>query len=714
MSQHSATKKNGGIGQKEAVSWTAGRRLTPLNAAIGLDSQNLGGNVTEMRRSVLKSVFTLACLAIVASALSPSASAESVWKKMKIAALQQACRGGDQQACKELVKMGQAPAQTGQPQAGHSGQQPPKPGHPSQQANQIPDQGGPFKAPAGTKIEEKILAPVQQDAKFVVSPHGVHVATVETDGSRAVVWYDGVEGPKFDEILKQETSQQNFSFSPDGNRYGYCARSGSEMVVMVDGKELARTPESEDGIFNCQIGFTSNSKHVFYLTHASVGGISIGRFAFDGKSDPPGGRNNQVNSFDFRMIAFSPDGDHYAYVWNDPHRQKPWMLIVDGKPAPYQGGGPQWTNDNKHLYTQRTGSGFTELLLDGKPIARAFNFRVYIPPVGNMVVVAVTGGTNFHPYSFLVVNGKKIPGSDTVERGMIDNVVFSPDGKHYAAIYGDLNAHHYVFADGKRGEEYVSVTDLAFTADSSTLVYNAGVNGKQFVVVGDKEFTGSDGLKGPALAPAGNRVASFLMGNGTESVLIDGKVTPLGPHGGSDLSFSPDGKHVAFVAGDSVNSSHLMLDGNPLGQFGISGDRIDPANVMALHYVFSPDSEHVAYFAQMGDAHGIGIDGKFIATPGQGNISLRFSPDGKHLLWLHLPFGNAPYRLIVDGKPLLDFFIAGNTLATTPRWWDFNPDGTLSLLAQDDNSLKRITITFSPDTSVATLLGARTTIAQRN
>jgi len=33
------------------------------------------------------------------------------------------------------------------------------------------------------------------------------------------------------------------------------------------------------------------------------------------------------------------------------------------------------------------------------------------------------------------------------------------------------------------------------------------------------------------------------------------------------------------------------------------------------------------------------------------------------------------------------------------------PDGTLLILAQDDNSLKRITITPSAETSVATLTG---------
>lgn len=288
-------------------------------------------------------------------------------------------------------------------------------------------------------------------------------------------------------------------------------------------------------------------------------------------------------------------------------------------------------------------------------------------------------------------------------------MVFSPDGKHYAAICQDVTNHRYVIAGGKRGEEYVSIDDLAFTADSSTFVYNASSNGKNFVVVGDKEYTGSDTAKGPILAPVGSRVASFLMGNGTENVLIDGKITHLA-RGGGDLSFSPDGKHVAFVSLDSVASSRLILDGAPLVASGLSGDRIDPANVMALKYVFSPDSQHVAYLAQMGDAHGISVDGKFFATPGPGNTFLRFSSDGKHLFWLRGTPGSTSFRLMADGKPIVDFFPAGNAMKTAPRWFDFNPDGSISFLAQDDNSLKRFTITLSPQTSVATMLGSGGTV----
>src|SRR5207249_1502604 len=189
------------------------------------------------RRSTLSSS---ACLAAMIGLITLTASAqtpkkESVWDKIKKAGQQGAAQGQQPQ---QQPQPGQQPAQR---QDGRG-----RPSPPNQ--SQVND-SGPIKPPAGTKIEEKILAPLQDRAKFEVSPHGVHVATTETDGSRAVVYYDGVEGPKFDEILPQNTNHR-VAFSPDGNRYAYCARSGDHYVVMVDGKEAVRSSESHGTLFD--------------------------------------------------------------------------------------------------------------------------------------------------------------------------------------------------------------------------------------------------------------------------------------------------------------------------------------------------------------------------------------------------------------------------------------------------------------------------------
>src|SRR5258708_13408314 len=118
------------------------------------------------------------------------------------------------------------------------------------------------------------------------------------------------------------------------------------------------------------------------------------------------------------------------------------MLIVDGNPAAYQAGAPQGTSESKHLFTQKRSAAATDLLFDGKPVMRANGFVVYIPPLGDMLVIAVTVATNGVSRSFLVLNGKKVPGSDTVDRGSTATVPFSPSAKHYAPPSASIYTHH--------------------------------------------------------------------------------------------------------------------------------------------------------------------------------------------------------------------------------------------------------------------------------
>jgi len=53
------------------------------------------------------------------------------------------------------------------------------------------------------------------------------------------------------------------------------------------------------------------------------------------------------------------------------------------------------------------------ILLDGKPYLRAQDARIYVPPAGYGVVTVVTRRSQTGPSTqFLVVDGKRLPGSD--------------------------------------------------------------------------------------------------------------------------------------------------------------------------------------------------------------------------------------------------------------------------------------------------------------
>src|SRR5579872_5725437 len=181
------------------------------------------------------------------------AKAQSVWDKLK----QQAQKARQQQ---------QSPSQHPKPAQQQPGEQAVPAGAAPGASGGI-NYAGDFTPPAGTKIEATLLAPFSEGSSFQVSPHGLHAATLAHSGSRVVIIYDGVPGPKFDALISG-SAVQPVVFSPDGSRYAYCGQSGNEWVVMVDGKELARGPLSVGNIgpSNCVLGFTSNSKHVFFTS----------------------------------------------------------------------------------------------------------------------------------------------------------------------------------------------------------------------------------------------------------------------------------------------------------------------------------------------------------------------------------------------------------------------------------------------------------------
>jgi len=129
-------------------------------------------------------------------------------------------------------------------------------------------------------------------------------------------------------------------------------------------------------------------------------------------------------------------------------------------------------------------------------------------------------------------------------------------------------------------------------------------------------------------------------------------------------------------------------------------------------YVWSPDSKHIAHFHEGGGTRGVFLNGKVLpiaAAPGQGVYTmLTFTPDSKHLIWARnqVVQGDQGFRVFIDGKPVYEGLYATSSFSLVPGSWEMAPDGTLSFVTQDDDNLKRVRITPSPETSIETLLAS--------
>jgi hypothetical protein len=95
---------------------------------------------------------------------------------------------------------------------------------------------------------------------------------------------------------------------------------------------------------------------------------------------------------------------------------------------------------------------------------------------------------------------------------------------------------------------------------------------------------------------------------------------------GSTIVFSPDSKHVAYIAQSAGKKFVVVMDGREEKPY----DNIGNGSLL-----FSPDSTHLAYGAQSGDKRFVVLDGKELKRyVGVGSRTLIFSPDSKNFAYI--------------------------------------------------------------------------------
>jgi hypothetical protein len=709
----------------------------------------------DLRRSpILLSLLMITVLGIT----TPTAGAQGILDRLKKAAEDAQKKGQPQKAPQPTQPKPTTPPPANAPAPAPA----PTAGGARTNAPAAPAANAPVMAPnlpaSTAKVDVQVVAPGIADAASgtirsttpVYSPHGVHIATILQRGSRWVVNMDGMDGARYDEILSPQFTvydmdgsvvgvNERVVFSPDGTRYMYFARLAQEFVAVVDGKEVFRTPVAGITIGPVAVqanafwpetagaqrqggGFTPNGKHYFFGLHTAKTTI-YDQLVWDGQITTGQGANGIFLSMDAA-------GDHYAYFINNPANISQRALIVDGKPAGFNTQeSPLFTANGQHIFAVAppvNGRSGQEYLLDGKSWVRADHVQLYMAPLGDRVIGVITVGVPFNPGGgqFLHVDGKRAPGTDC---GMIHDVKFSADGKHYAADCETNAKSHLMIIDGKRGQEYSNIVYYGFTPDSSKSVYVANSGSKSFAVIADQESDGYTGIinnnkdfkKSPIVYGAGGKRTGFTSGaepDGVCVVQVDDKITKLrAPVCAHHLAFSPDGAHYTYLKG-LLNATGIVVDG-----VDIPGPSLAPfasrlyeggrTNQLDQFVVFSPDSQHIAYSGMVASQPGlyaIFIDDKYLGLPFGDPIAPTFTPDGKHFVFAgRASVQGQPYPFMViyvDGRPAARFNGSANQIMRNSYTWEMGADGVLTFLVQDESDIKRVRITMPTDTSVDTML----------
>lgn len=181
------------------------------------------------------------------------------------------------------------------------------------------------------------------------------------------------------------------------------------------------------------------------------------------------------------------------------------------------------------------------------------------------------------------------------------------------------------------------------------MAYGASKGASKFIVLDGKDLDAHDGVGKPVFSQDGKRFAYIAQkGSGEDSVqylLLDGH--PQKEYrtiGGATVIFSPDSKHVAYVASERTKEGKqfVVLDSKEGKKY----------KKITATPVFSPNSKRIA-FAARND----GISTDFAVVDGSEHnykcyaiIGLTFSLDSKHVVyWAAGDFGRD--RSIVDGVP---------------------------------------------------------------
>ena len=337
----------------------------------------------------------------------------------------------------------------------------------------------------------------------------------------------------------------------------------------------------------------------------------------------------------WHSLVFSANGRHFAFVANKDGKQ---VCVLDGisgqefekvgRMGTDSGSALAFSPDGQHLGYAARENGKWRVVLDG----------VVGPEFDDV------NGMMLTRYRKMVLNG--FPQWERETYGGSDCLQFSADSRHmfYLAQRNNGNVRRYIMVlDGKPGPEFEGFWG-AHLCPNGEVAY-VGLNGFNAQVV-------FDGV--PEIPIGGSELVFSLDGThhayiagaergGARSVVFDGKQGPQFKVI-QDLKFSPDGRHVVYQTYLEDSGLRIVMDGSlvpPVDGFRVS------------RVIFSSDGQRTAYIGEKrrdGGDRAFIVDGKAVAFA-TSSFLVFVSPDAKRFAYTTTtPWPGHRTRMVLDGS----------------------------------------------------------------
>lgn len=284
------------------------------------------------------------------------------------------------------------------------------------------------------------------------SPDSKRTAFIAKRSNQETVVIDGKVGHWHQRAI-------NVRFSPDSQRVGYVVQEGKEKRLVVDGRAGSTVPNIST---NANL-FSPDSKRVAYMVHRA----SKQHLVIDGNEGP---------AFDLvTLMVFSPDSKHVAHTAGKEGFEYAFFNGNESKPYDRVGRVIFSSDSLRFAYAAQRRARWT-MVVNAK---EGLWFDGVSEPIFSADGTTLAYVATKDNLRFLVTNGKK---GATHQKLVMPSLSFN--GKRSAYLVVDEAGHKRAIVDGKWSKPYDDfISNVVFGPDGKHFAFIARRAGKNFLVV---------------------------------------------------------------------------------------------------------------------------------------------------------------------------------------------------------------------------------------